>query len=109
MSATTTDSNQIQQWQSVFRPNLFAGQIALVTGGGTGIGRSIATELALLGAVVVIASRDVDKCVEAEKEMNEEVIRRRKTDGSDSNSVGKVVVGPSTSIRDGEQVDKLVR
>jgi len=41
--------------------------------------------------------------------MNEAVVRRRKGERSNSNSVGKVVVGPSTSIRDAEQVDDLVR
>ena len=42
----------------VFRPGLFAGQVALVTGGGTGIGFGISTLLAGLGAHVVIASRN---------------------------------------------------
>ncbi|MFN7146903.1 MAG: SDR family NAD(P)-dependent oxidoreductase, partial [Myxococcota bacterium] len=42
---------------SLFRPNLLAGQVALVTGGGTGIGAAIARELGSLGADVVIASR----------------------------------------------------
>ena len=42
---------------SVFRPGLLDGQVALVTGGGTGIGAGIAEELAGLGAHVVLASR----------------------------------------------------
>ena len=42
---------------SVFRPGLLDGQVALVTGGGTGIGYGIAELLASLGAHVVVASR----------------------------------------------------
>lgn len=41
----------------VFRPDLLAGRVALVTGGGTGIGAETARELARLGARVTIASR----------------------------------------------------
>jgi peroxisomal 2,4-dienoyl-CoA reductase len=42
---------------SIFRPGLLEGQVALVTGGGTGIGFGISQLLAALGAHVVIASR----------------------------------------------------
>jgi 2,4-dienoyl-CoA reductase [(3E)-enoyl-CoA-producing], peroxisomal len=41
----------------VFRPDLLAGRVALVTGGGTGIGFGIASCLAAAGASVVLASR----------------------------------------------------
>lgn len=49
-----TDSSAVA---SVFRPGLLDGQVALVTGGGTGIGLGISELLAELGAHVVIASR----------------------------------------------------
>ncbi len=46
--------------QSIFRSDLFEGQVILVSGGGTGIGRAIALELAGLGATVVICSRSME-------------------------------------------------
>ncbi|HPK32339.1 MAG TPA: SDR family oxidoreductase [Ottowia sp.] len=48
-------------YQSVFAPGLLAGQVVVVTGGGSGIGRCTAHELAALGAQVVLVGRNVGK------------------------------------------------
>ena len=48
-------------YQSAFRPGLFAGQVIVVTGGGSGIGRCNAHELASLGAHVVLVGRKLEK------------------------------------------------
>src|SRR5215212_3743600 len=41
----------------IFAPGLLAGQVAIVTGGGTGLGRATALELAACGARVIVAGR----------------------------------------------------
>ena len=51
--------------RSVFRDGLLDGQVALVTGGGSGIGFGIASELAALGAHVVLASRKRERLDDA--------------------------------------------
>jgi citronellol/citronellal dehydrogenase len=48
-------------YRSVFAPGLFAGQVIVVTGGGSGIGRCTAHELAALGAHVVLVGRSLAK------------------------------------------------
>ena len=48
-------------YRSVFAPGLLAGQVVVVTGGGSGIGRCTAHELAALGAQVVLVGRNPDK------------------------------------------------
>ncbi|TNE62553.1 MAG: SDR family oxidoreductase [Alphaproteobacteria bacterium] len=48
-------------YRSVFRADLFAGQRIIVTGGGSGIGRCTAHELASLGADVIITGRKQEK------------------------------------------------
>src|SRR5262249_39776139 len=70
-------------------------QVALVTGGGSGIGRAFAEALAVTGATVVVASRRDELLRRAAAEINE--------------SVGSERVFPrQLDIRDLAQIDFLV-
>lgn len=68
------------------------GRVAIITGGGTGIGRAIAQEYARLGAKLVLASRNVEHLEPAAEEL-----RGR----------GAEVLTVATDIRQPDQVDKL--
>jgi citronellol/citronellal dehydrogenase len=80
-------------YRSIFRADAFAGQVIIVTGGGSGIGRCTAHELAALGAQVVITGRKIEKL--------DKVIGEISADG------GKVK-GLVCDIRDEEQVKATI-
>lgn len=57
---------------SVFAPGLFAGKVVVVTGGGSGIGRCVAHELAALGATVALIGRKPEKLEKVAAEIAED-------------------------------------
>lgn len=59
-------------YASVFAPGLFAGKVMVVTGGGSGIGRCTAHELASLGAHVVLVGRKPEKLEAVAAEIRED-------------------------------------
>jgi len=59
-------------YASVFAPGLFAGKVIIVTGGGSGIGRCVAHELAALGAQVALLGRKLEKLERVAAEISQD-------------------------------------
>lgn len=79
---------------AIFAPDLLAGTVALLSGGGSGLGRAAAIELTALGADVVICGREIEPLRETADLCIDE--------GTGSCSVFEC------DIREAEQVEKLV-
>ena len=69
MSIGSNRLPSMSDYRSIFAPGLMQGQVALITGGGSGIGRCTAHELAALGAAVAIIGRKVDKLAAVQSEI----------------------------------------
>jgi citronellol/citronellal dehydrogenase len=78
---------------SIFRKGLFEGHVAIVTGGGSGIGYATARSLVELGAKVAICGRKLDKLEAAAKTLTRE---------------GGVVFTGACDIREPEQIGAFV-
>ena len=55
--------------ETALKPGTFDGQTVFVTGGGTGLGKAVATQFAQLGASIVIASRKSEHLASGEEAM----------------------------------------
>lgn len=82
-------------YQSGFKDQLFDNQTVLVAGGGGGLGRCIAHELASLGANIILAGRTQEKLTRTAHEITE--------DG------GNVLASHAVELRDENAVCKLVQ
>lgn len=94
-------------YRSILRQDCFTGQTIVVTGGGSGIGRCVAHELASLGAHVVITGRKQDKLDRVLAEIAEDggSAEARAFDIRDEEAV-KVAVASIVSVRG--RIDGLV-
>jgi NAD(P)-dependent dehydrogenase (short-subunit alcohol dehydrogenase family) len=79
--------------QSALPAGTYTGTTVLVTGGGTGLGKAIATEFARLGAAVVIASRNEDHLEAGRRALRE---------------LGALVLAVPCDIRDPEQISAAI-
>ncbi|KAF0707678.1 hypothetical protein AaE_013501, partial [Aphanomyces astaci] len=90
----------IRSAPTVFRDGVFDGKVAVITGGGTGIGKTIAHELCLLGCSVVLASRTLDTLVAAANEIKAQL-------PAALSARPNVVVPLACDVRDEAQVKRL--
>ena len=83
------------QYGSVFAKRLFAGKVVLVTGGGSGIGRCVAHELAALGAQLVLIGRKLEKLQAVADEITQDggAVSIQVCDIRDEEAVRRAVAG----------------
>jgi citronellol/citronellal dehydrogenase len=91
-TAQLNDPEFLWNTETVYRSDLFKGRVALVSGGGSGIGRAAALLFARLGATVVICGRTLEKL---------------QTVAAFAQSKGASMTAMTVNVREPEQVDAL--
>ena len=92
-------------FRSIFRPDLFAGRSIVVTGGGSGIGRCTAHELAALGARVALVGRTPEKLDTVRAEIGGDAAT---THACDIRDEGKVHETVAAILAEHGRIDGLV-
>jgi citronellol/citronellal dehydrogenase len=77
----------------IFQPGLLDGQVALVSGGGSGLGRATALELAALGAQVIVCGRRQEPLDETAALADEGRVEARACDIREEDQVEQLVGG----------------
>ena len=95
-------------YRSVFRPGLFAEHHIIVTGGGSGIGRCTAHELAALGAHVALVGRDGAKLATVKREIEESGGASSTVHACDIRDEEAVVATVATILETHGRIDGLV-
>lgn len=85
----------MQYKQGMLKDGALAGKVIIVTGGGTGLGKSMGTYFSELGAKVVICSRKQDVLDDTAKEITAKT--------------GNEVLPLACDVRDYEQIEKLIQ
>ena len=79
----------------MFKNDLLKNKTIIITGGGTGLGKSMATRFGELGANLVLTSRRQEVLDEAAREINDKT--------------GAEILTVSTDIRHSDQVTEMVK
>src|SRR5687767_13869236 len=77
----------------LFQPGLLDGQVAIVSGGGSGLGRASALELAALGARVVVCGRRGEPLEDTAARADGERVEARVCDIREEDQVDALVEG----------------
>ena len=88
------DDTELASYPTVYRSDLLTGQVALISGGGTGLGRAMAYLFARLGAQVMICGRRQEKLDE--------------TAAGIRAHLGREIASRAMTIRDPEAVAELL-